>query len=170
MTMVRSNMKEPGTITGKTVLAWLLGFFGVVFAANGVFVYLAVGSFPGVVVDSSYEAGQSYNQEIAAAKAQEQLHWQVSSELVRVGPDGARLMITAADAGGGALYGLSVNALLRNPVQETADVKVRLAPDGGGRYVGEVDHVPAGNWMLILEIEQDGQRKFRSENRIFVKE
>lgn len=170
MTMAQSNMKDPAAITGKTVLAWLFGFFGVVFAANGVFVYLALGSFPGVVVESSYEAGQAYNQEIAAAKAQETLHWLVSSELVRIGKDGSRLVVTAADAGGTPLHGHTVHAFLRNPVQAAADVEVYLRADGGGRYIGEVDHVPAGNWTLVLEIEQDGLRKFRSENRVFLKE
>ena len=28
MTMVQSNMRDPKAISGKTVLAWLLGFFG----------------------------------------------------------------------------------------------------------------------------------------------
>ena len=53
MTMVQSNMKDPKAITGKTVLVWLLAFFGVIFTANAVFIYLALGSFPGVVVESS---------------------------------------------------------------------------------------------------------------------
>lgn len=169
MTMVEPNMKDPKAISGKTVLVWLLAFFGVVFAANAVFIYLALGSFPGVVVESSYEAGQTYNEEIAAAKAQSELNWQVSTEFVRTtGADG-RLVVTAKDAQGTPLYGVALNALLRNPVHDDADVKVDFTADGGGRYVGEVENLADGNWTLILEIEKDGERKFRSENRIFVK-
>lgn len=48
-------------------------------------------------------------------------------------------------------------------------MKVDFTADGGGRYVGAVENLADGNWTLILEIEQDGERKFRSENRIFVK-
>lgn len=171
MAMVQSNMKDPKAITGKTVLAWLLGFFGVVFAANAVFIYLALGSFPGVVVESSYEAGQAYNQEIAAAKLQADLNWQVSSELVRSSDaERGKLVVTAKDADGAPLYGIELNAMLRNPVHDGADVQVTFHADGGGRYVGDVDHLAAGNWALVLLISQDGERKFKSENRIFVKE
>ncbi len=170
MTMVQSNMKEPRPLTGRKVLFWLVGFFAVVFAANGVFIYLALGSFPGVVVESSYEAGQAYNEEIAAAKAQDVLHWQVSSEFVRTGGTDGRLVVSAADAEGVPLYGIELHALLRNPAHAGSDEDVVFTADGGGRYIGEVQNVPAGNWTLVLEINQDGERKFRSENRIFLKD
>jgi nitrogen fixation protein FixH len=169
MTMVQSNMKDPKAISGKTVLAWLLGFFGVVFVANAIFIYLALGSFPGVVVESSYEAGQAYNEEIAAAKAQAELNWQVSSEFVRTSDQDGKLVVTAKDAQGTPLYGVALHALMRNPVHDDTDVKIDFTADGGGRYVGTVEKLADGNWTLILEIEQDGERKFRSENRIFVK-
>jgi len=170
MTMVQSNAKDPKAITGKTVLAWLLAFFGVIFAANAVFIYLALGTFPGVVVESSYEAGQAYNQEIAAAKAQAGLNWQVSSEFHRSGGDGGRLVVTAREPDGAPLYGVELNAMLRNPVHDGADMRVTFTADGGGRYIGEVDSLAAGNWTLVLLISQEGERKFKSENRIFVKE
>ncbi|MEO0978715.1 MAG: FixH family protein [Pseudomonadota bacterium] len=168
MTMAQSNMKDPKAITGRTVLAWLICFFGVVFTANGIFLYLALGSFPGVVVDSSYEAGQAYNQEIAAAKAQAGLGWQVSSEIVRTSPDSAKLVVSAMDAQGTPLYGIAVTAVLRHPAQENEDVTAVLRADGGGRYVGDIDEVASGNWTLVLEIEQDGSRRFKSENRMFI--
>jgi nitrogen fixation protein FixH len=168
--MVQPDMKDPKAITGRTVLAWLLGFFAVVFAANAVFIYLALGSFPGVVVESSYEAGQAYNSEIAAARAQEELKWQVSTEVVRTAGEGGKLVVTASDVDGTPLYGVTLNALLRNPVHEGGDVEVSLNADGGGRYIGTVDALADGNWTLILEIEEDGVRKFRSENRIFLKD
>ncbi|MEO9731613.1 FixH family protein [Qipengyuania citrea] len=163
-------MKDPKAMTGRTVLFWLLGFFGIIFTANGIFIYLALGSFPGVVVESSYEAGQAYNQEIAAAKAQADLNWQVSSEFIRADGDGGKLVVTAADADGTPLYGIKLNAMLRNPVADNSDVKVDFHADGGGRYVGEVTRVAPGNWTLVLLISQDGERKFKSENRIFLSE
>ena len=170
MTMVQSNMKDPKAITGKTVLVWLLGFFGVIFTANAIFIYLALGSFPGVVVESSYEAGQAYNQEIAAAKAQEQLHWQVTSEFQDVGETGSKLMVSAVDAEGTPLFGVDVRAVLRHPAKQGADVELLLRADGGGRYVADVEKLPEGNWILVLQIEQDGIRKFKSENRIYLKD
>lgn len=170
MTLVQTPMKDPKPITGKTVLAWLLGFFAVVFAANAVFIYLALGSFPGVVVESSYEAGQAYNRELAAAKVQAGLHWQVSSSVERTGTGGARILVEAADAAGVPLYGVEIRAYLRHPAHALADVDTVLKADGGGRYVADLNAIPAGNWTLILEIDRDGDRKFKSENRIFLKD
>jgi nitrogen fixation protein FixH len=168
--MVETSGKDPKAITGKTVLVWLLGFFGAVFLANGVFIYLALGSFPGVVVESSYKAGQEYNQEIAAARAQEARHWQISSQFVPQNDAGRQLVVTAADASGTPLYGIDIRATLKHPAQEKADIEFFLKADGGGRYISEIENLPAGNWNLILEIDQDGARKFKSENRVFVKE
>ncbi|MCV0423836.1 MAG: FixH family protein [Roseibium sp.] len=170
MTMVQSNMKDPKAITGKTVLVWLLGFFGVIFTANAIFIYLALGSFPGVVVESSYEAGQAYNQEIAAAKAQAELHWQVTSEFLDTGDTGSTLMVSATDADGTPLFGVDVRAVLRHPANDDADVELFLHADGGGRYVADVEALPEGNWTLVLEIRQEGIRKFKSENRIYLKD
>jgi len=169
MTMAQSNMKDPKALTGRTVLLWLLGFFGVIFAANAVFIYLALGSFPGVVVESSYEAGQAYNEEIAAARAQETLNWQVTSDFARAGGDAGKLVVTALDADGAPIYGIELEALLRNPVSDADDVTVDFRADGGGRYVGEVAHVAPGNWTLVLQIRRDGKRVFKSENRVFLK-
>lgn len=170
MSIVHSDSKDPNAITGKTVLVWLFCFFGVIFAANGVFLYFALGSFPGVAVESSYEAGQSYNQEIAAAKAQADLNWQVSAHFERAGAEGGKVLVTAADAKGDPLYGIDLKVSLKNPVHAQSDLPIVFRPDGGGRYIGQLDNVPAGNWDLILEISQDGERKFKSQNRIYVKD
>jgi nitrogen fixation protein FixH len=170
MAMAETNGKDPKAITGKTVLLWLAGFFGVIFLTNGIFLYYAVGTFPGVAVESSYEAGQAYNQEIAAAKAQEQLNWNISSELTRQ-PDGSgKLLVLAKDAADAPLYGMSVEATLKHPAQVNADLSLILTADGRGRYVSEVEALPAGNWTLLLEVIENGERKFKSENRIFIKE
>ncbi|QDG78782.1 FixH family protein [Labrenzia sp. PHM005] len=170
MAMAEMNAKEPKPFTGKTVLAWLFGFFGVIFAANAVFLYLAFGSFPGVVVESSYKAGQSYNQEIAAARAQEELNWQISSEVVKRDGTGGQLVVTAADANNNPLYGIDLRATLKHPAQGNADIELSLTADGVGRYIAKMEKLPVGSWNLILEIDQDGTRKFKSENRVFVKD
>lgn len=170
MAIAETNGKDPKAISGKTVLVWLLGFFGVVFTANGIFLYLALGSFPGVAVESSYEAGQAYNQEIAAARAQGILNWQVSSELVRDGAAGGKLTVTAADSKAQPLFGVDILARLKHPAQEKADIDITLRADGGGRYVGSIEDLPAGNWTLLLEISEDGERRFKSENRVFLKD
>ncbi len=164
MSLAQHTEKDPKAITGRTVLFWLFGFFGVVFLANGIFIYFALGSFPGVAVDSAYQAGQAYNREIAAARSQADLDWQVSSLL----ETGGMLIVRATDRDGAPLYGLRVTAVLRHPAHEAGDIEAEFRGEGGGRYVAELGRLPKGNWDLVLEIEQNGVRKFKSENRIFV--
>lgn len=170
MTMVDNNGGSHRELTGRKVLVWLFGFFGIIFAANAVFIYLALGTFPGVVVESSYEAGQAYNREIAAAKVQEALDWQVTSDLQPAPDGGGRLVVTARDASGTPLFGVDIEATLRSPVRDDADLAVAFTAEGGGRYVGTIADLHPGNWNLVLEISEDGARRFRSENRIYVKE
>ena len=56
--------------TGRTVLTALLITFGIVFAVNGVFVYFAVSTWPGLSQSDAYEKGLRYNEVIRAALAQ----------------------------------------------------------------------------------------------------
>lgn len=169
MSMARFSMQEPKAFTGRTVLYWLLGFFAVIFAANAVFIWLALGSFPGVVVDSSYKAGQSYNRDIAAAKAQAARGWQVETVLSRTSEMNAYLEVTARDKTNAPLTGLSVSVVLKHPVYEGSDVAIELTERGSGVYAADIANVVAGNWNLVLEAKRGDERLFRSENRLFLK-
>ena len=57
-------------LTGRGVLIWLAGFFGVMIVANGIFLYFAITTFSGLDDASSYRAGRNYSGELAAAAAQ----------------------------------------------------------------------------------------------------
>jgi len=48
--------REPARADGPKVLLTLIGFFGVIFAVNGLMAYDAVSTFRGEVVDNPYEA------------------------------------------------------------------------------------------------------------------
>ncbi|WP_417685060.1 FixH family protein [Roseibium sp.] len=170
--MMNSGMTNSGQkpFTGRTVLFWLLGFFAVIFTANAIFIWLAIGSFPGVVVESSYKAGQAYNQEIADARAQSERGWQVGADLER-GADGtAFVKVDARDKGGAPLTGLAFKALLNHPTHEGEDVIVELNEGQSGVYSGSAGGLKPGNWNVVIEAERGDKRVFRSENRIFLKD
>ncbi len=170
MAVSENNLRDPNAITGRTVLMWLLGFFAVVFIANGIFIYFALGSFPGVAVDSSYEAGQAYNAEIAAAKAQAELDWDITADVLRTAALGAQVNVLAKDERGADLNGLKVDIILRHPTNEAGDIAIALLSKGPGTYAADLENVAAGNWDLVLKIEKDGKHVFRSENRVFLKD
>ena len=72
-------------ITGRKVLWMLLGFFGVMMAVNGIFVYLALSSFSGLETVNAYVKGLDYNATLRRGAAQKALGWQVERERVARG-------------------------------------------------------------------------------------
>ncbi|SHL56775.1 Nitrogen fixation protein FixH [Roseibium suaedae] len=170
MTQTVSGTKPARELTGRGVLMWLLGFFGLVFAANGVFIYYALGTFPGVVVESSYKAGQEYNQTIAAATAQSERGWKVGVDLTRGLTGSGDVRVEARDKTGAPLTGLAFTATLKHPVYQGQDLTVDLGETESGVYTGKLDALPAGNWQLEVVAMQNGERIFLSENRVFLNE
>lgn len=158
-------------MTGRTVLAWLGGFFFVMLVANIFFVYFALSSFPGVVTDRAYEAGQAYNGEIAASRAQGELNWSVSGEVTHNSDGIARIEVSALDAAGNPLTGLSVEATLQRPASPEPARKLMLSEGELGRYAAEAEEIAPGRWILQLDAKsgKDGEA-FRSQNRIFFAE
>jgi nitrogen fixation protein FixH len=152
-------------ITGRTVLFWLIGFFAVIFAANVAFIYLAVSTFPGLEVASSYKAGQEFEADVEAARAQAERAWKVDGAAT-LAADGADVEITFADKAGVVLAGLDVKATLAHTVDTAHDRTAVLAETAPGRYVARLPGVTAGQWMLIIEAARRGERQFLSRNTV----
>src|SRR4029077_10773283 len=75
--------KKPRELTGRHVLFWIVGFFGVVFVVNGIMVRAATSTFGGLETQSSYKAGLLFEQEVAKAERQQALGWQVNGTFAR---------------------------------------------------------------------------------------
>jgi nitrogen fixation protein FixH len=157
---------SPRPLTGRVVLIALLGFFGVVFGVNGLMMKLAIDTLPGTEVDSPYVASLRYENEIAAARDQQQRDWKVDARLERQ-PDGlATLRVEARDRNGVPLAGLSFFGRLERPADKRADKDVALAEIGDGVYRGQATGVSAGLWDLVLEGDSTGNRVYLSKNRL----
>jgi nitrogen fixation protein FixH len=152
--------------TGRTVLVTLLGFFGLVFAANGVLVHEALSTLTGVDTDSAYQAGRRYEREVAQAKAQDARQWRVDAG-VTPAAGGARLDITARDATGQPLSGLDASAQFERPTDRRLDQDVALVADEAGRFHGSAA-LAAGQWDLVIALSRRGEQLFRSRNRIML--
>ena len=57
---------KSGKLTGWHVFWIMLGFFGLMFTVNGIFLYHAITSFPGEDVKKSYLQGLDYNSTLDA--------------------------------------------------------------------------------------------------------
>jgi nitrogen fixation protein FixH len=165
--MTTSRQERPREVTGRTVLVWLIGFFGFVFVVNAVMVRAATSTFGGVETRSSYRAGQMFESEVARATRQQALGWRVDGSLTRGGGQ-AVLDIRVRDASGMPVTGLAADARLAHPVDERQDHAVTVGRVGAGRFRGEAAAHP-GQWELIVDFYRGSERVFRSRSRVTLK-
>jgi nitrogen fixation protein FixH len=160
---------KPYEMTGRHVLLWLVAFFAIVFAVNVMMMRAAISTFGGVTAVSSYAAGLQFEHEVGVAERQDALHWQINGILSR-GADGqADLDITARDAEGAPLTGLTAQARLVHPADERLDHVIDVRPAAAGMYHGQVAATP-GQWDLVLELYRGDARLFRSRSRVTLKQ
>jgi nitrogen fixation protein FixH len=163
-----AKRKQARELTGRAVLFWLLGFFGIVFAVNGVLVRAATTTFGGVETTSSYKAGLQFGQDVAVAQRQDALHWQVSGKLTRDAAGLAVLDVFARDANGAPIAGLTANARLAHPADERLDHAIPVRAVATGAFHGQAAARP-GQWELIVDLFRGEKRLFRSRSRITLK-
>jgi nitrogen fixation protein FixH len=155
-------------ITGRTVFLACLAFFGVITVMNVVMITLAVGTFPGVEVDSAYRAGLDYPHELASAQAQAERHWQVGAHTVRHADGVVTIAVDVRDAAGAPVSGLGARAILKRPSDAALDRTAELSDRGSGRYAGEAEGAAAGVYDLVVDLEGAAGTQFRSVNRVIL--
>jgi nitrogen fixation protein FixH len=163
-----NSARAPRQITGRMVLFCLLGFFGVVFAVNGVLIHAALSTFSGLDTESSYQAGRKFEHEVTLAKQQDAQHWHVSAKLTPAADGSERVDIEARDAGGQLLTGIEATAVFERPTDRRLDRTVEVKMDSPGRYHGNAD-LSAGQWDLVIELSRQDERAFRSINRVVLR-
>jgi len=160
-----NHHRKSRELTGKHVLLCFIGFFGVVFAVNGVLVRAATSTFGGVETTSSYKAGLMFEQEVARVEQQDALHWRVDGKIVREIAGLVVLDVAAHDARGLALDGLTARAWLAHPADERLDRQLAMIPVAGGQFRGEGRAAP-GQWELVIDLYRGDTRVFRSRSRV----
>jgi len=155
-------------ITGRIVLLCLIAFFAIISLVNGIMIRFAVTTFGGVETSSSYQAGLKFSRENAAVRAQDSLHWQVNASARAAGQHTA-VEISARDADGRPISGLTATAILSHPMDRRADETVAVSEDTAGLFRGTTATVLSGQRDLVIELSRDGERLFRSRNRIVLR-
>jgi nitrogen fixation protein FixH len=163
---VRPAAPTERPLKGWMVLAMITAFFGTVMIANGALIYFALSTFSGEEETNPYEHGLAYDKDIAAAHAQDALHWQAVVHLARLAAgEPPRLEFALRDAQGQPLAGLAVVATLEFPASKRFDRTIDLVEEGPGVYRGEAA-VAAGQWDVFIEAKRDNVTVFRSHNHI----
>jgi nitrogen fixation protein FixH len=154
-----SDIPAPGKqLTGRKVLLIFLAFFGVILTANMTLLYLASGSFPGLVVKNSYVASQEWDSKAAAQKA---LGWTTAAEY----RDGV-LMVTISGRDGAPVTGLSVTAIAGRPASDRDDMRLELAATAQG-YTAPLALAP-GTWQVAITGTDASGNSFQSTARFYI--
>ena len=158
-------------LKGRHVLLALIGFFTIVFAANGVMIYLAVSTFGGLDTADAYRKGLAYNERVAAAESQAKLGWR--DEIAYL-PEARRLRVALTDAAGKAVSGLAVTAHLHRPATNRFDEELVLEQTGPGTYEVSAADLAAGWWTVDVEAHRreahhDKAAHYEARRRLWIK-
>ena len=154
-------------LTGRMVLLMLIGFFGLVTIVNVVMIRAAISTFGGVDTPSSYQAGLAYKADEAAAAAQNARHWSVEAHLTPARAAAEIVTIEVLDDAGVPVTNAEVAARLAHPIDERRDIAFAVTEIDAGTYSGTAPAGP-GQWFLAIEIRKNGERLFRSQNRVVI--
>lgn len=164
-TVATPRAGRPREVTGRMVLGLLVAFFAVVIGVNAFMAHEALSTFGGVDTDSAYRAGQVFERDVAMAKAQDAQHWQVDAKVTPAASGTATFDIVAHDASGALVTDLTATVLFARPTDRRFDRQVAVGEDAPGHFRGAAE-IAAGQWDLVIELSRQGERLFRSKNRI----
>jgi len=136
-----------GPLTGRHVLIAIVTFFAIIFAVNGVFLYYAMESWPGLTTDHAYVEGLEYNKVLEAAEDQNLRGWH--SEIAVEGETGARqVVVRLTDGSTQPLTGLAVELSVQRPVGDTPAMVLSAREIAPGVYRAEPADLGDGRWHV----------------------
>lgn len=156
-------------LTGSHVRIIVGGFFLTIFAANAIFISLAVKSFPGEQEKKSYLQGLAYNDHLRKLEAQEALEWSIEIESYRISDGRVIFKLGFTTSDGRPISDMEVSASLGRTVDDDADHWFKLAEDIPGQYSAEVAGVAAGAWRFSAIAKKEGVEPFALEKRLLLK-
>lgn len=155
-------------LTGKHVLAIILGFFGIMLAVNMLFLFSALSTFNGGEGGKAYQAGLEYNRTIAAARQQDLLGWSHSVEADMAG----EVRVTLRDGKGAPISMPELRGEIARPVAEKFTRTLIFKEVRPGLYVADAGALEAGNWMMSFAAragEQNDAIIYRARKRLWLK-
>lgn len=157
-------------ITGRKVLATLLGFFALIILVNGAFVYFALNSFSGLTTENAYAKGLNYNRTLAQGRAQKAAGWKVTATVSRQDSDGAHVLnVRIRDGRDRPLDNLNLTGQLRRPSHAGDDLALQFEAVGQGSYRAIAAPKAPGQWDLRLLAQLGDAAGYRWEKRLWLK-
>jgi nitrogen fixation protein FixH len=148
-------------ITGRKVLVFTVGAFGVIIAVNLFLAYKAVTTFPGLEVDNSYVASQTWDADRAAQKA---LGWTMDAGYDHLAK---ALVLDFRDAQGQPAVLADLKVLVGRPTEAKDDTWPVFAANNGV-FRAPLD-LARGKWMLKVEAHAPDGTLFHQRLDLYVK-
>jgi nitrogen fixation protein FixH len=146
-------------LTGRKVLLIFVASFGVIISVNVLLAVEAVRTFPGLEVENSYVASQTFDQEKAA---QEALGWRT-----RLGYDAGTLTLAITGRDGAPVQPAAMTATIGRATERQEDATPAFTYTGG-RYTAPIT-LHRGYWNLWLEAHAADGTLFRQRLELLVK-
>ena len=137
-------------LTGRGVLLWLTGFFGLIFATNAIFITEAVKTFRGEDEQRPYLQGVVYNRTLEHRAEQARLGWQASIAARRMPSGAVTILVELQQRDGQPQTRADMIGELRHPADENRDRVLRFSQISAGVYQAELTGVAPGNWDVLV--------------------
>lgn len=148
-------------ITGRHVLGFTVGAFGIIMGVNFLMAYKAISTFPGLEVANSYVASQDFDRD---RLAQEALGWTLQPQYDLSSGD---LSLTFTDAAGAAISVQGLTVLVGRTTEKNEDRTPAFVYEGGVYRTNE--SLQPGKWMMQVEARSVDGVLFRQRLDLFVK-
>ena len=155
-------------LTGRGVLIWLFGFFGIIFAMNIYFIMVSSRTFRGEDEQKPYLQGMEYNQILARRAEQASLGWKATISASRLSGGAVRIEIMVHDRKGGARMPGRLAGELRHPADENRDRALSLTRAAPGIYRAELAGISPGAWDVLVH-SADEHTPFEADRRIWLR-
>ena len=149
-------------LTGAKVFAIFAGAFALIVGVNVFMAWNAIGTFPGLEVDNSYVASQTFDADRAA---QEALGWETLAaiegdtvQLTILGPDGKPARVE------------SIEGTIGRATQRTDDQALVFRQNEFGVHVAEVTPLDFGKWDVRFVATAANGTPFRQRLQIVLPE
>lgn len=153
---------------GSRIPLLFFAFFGVVFLANGIMIYVAMSSWTGLETKNHYLKGLNYNAALEGAAEQASRGWTTNVELLDRAGLTARLVVVLEKPDGNPVVGADFDVELLRPTHMGYDQAVTLSEVEPGRYESMVRFPLAGQWDIRQSVHhKDGT--YQAVERVMVK-
>ncbi|HKU55110.1 MAG TPA: FixH family protein [Rhizomicrobium sp.] len=155
-----------GTLTGRGVLLWLAGFFGIIFATNAIFITEAVKTFRGEDEQRPYLQGVAYNQTLEHRAEQARLGWRASITARHTASGKVLVIVQLRQRNGTPQTQASLTGEMRHPADENRDRPLVFSETSPGVYQAELAGIASGNWDVL--VSNQGRDPFQASRRLWL--